>query len=73
MKRNLSRRIEIAFPIYDKELKKRVKDIIKIKLNDNVKARIMDEKQTNEYRKIETDKPHRSQDEVYDFLKNINA
>lgn len=48
MKRNLSRRIEVAFPVYSEELKKHVKDIINIKLKDNVKARIIDEKQTNE-------------------------
>ena len=73
MKRNLSRRIEIAFPVYNKELKKRVKEIMKIKLHDNVKARIIDEKQTNEYKRTEPETPHRSQDEVYDFLKNLNV
>jgi polyphosphate kinase len=70
MKRNLSRRIEVAFPIYGKELKKMVKEIIKIKLRDNVKARILDEKQTNEYKNhADSKEQHRSQTEIYEYLK----
>jgi polyphosphate kinase len=70
MKRNLSRRIEVAFPVYNEELKKKVKDIVNIKLSDNVKARIIDEKQTNMYRSNEGHTPHRSQYEIYDYLKS---
>jgi len=73
MKRNLSRRIEVAFPIYDKELKKQVKEIIKIKLIDNVKARIIDEKQTNEYQHMGSKEQHHSQNEIYDYLKSLNV
>ena len=68
MKRNLSRRIEVAFPVYNEELKSMVKDIVNIKLNDNVKARIIDEKQTNMYRSSEGQQ-HRSQYEIYDYIK----
>ena len=53
MKRNISRRIEVALLFYNEELKSMVKDIVNIKLNDNVKARIIDEKQTNMYRSNE--------------------
>jgi len=69
MKRNLSRRIEVAFPVYNEELKSMVKDIVNIKLNDNVKARIIDEKQTNMYRSSEGQQ-HRSQYEIYDYIKS---
>lgn len=69
MKRNLSRRIEVAFPVYDIELKNLIKHIVNIKLNDNVKARVIDEKQTNEYVKNENAEPLRSQYAIYDFLK----
>lgn len=69
MRRNLSRRIEVAFPIYNKKLKKEIKDIIKLQLKDNVKARIIDEKQTNNYNRGDSEKTHRSQDEVYEYLK----
>ncbi len=73
MKRNLSRRIEVAFPVYDKELKNLIKHIVNIKLDDNVKARVIDEKQTNEYRKTESTEPQRSQYEIYEFLKKPKA
>jgi polyphosphate kinase len=69
MKRNLSRRIEVAFPVFDPALKKMVKDIINIKLSDNIKARVIDEKQSNKYVKPDTENPVRSQDEIYTYLK----
>ncbi len=71
MKRNLSRRIEVAFPIYSPELKQRIKDIINIKFNDNIKARVIDEKQTNEYQRLNPEAPHHSQNEIYDYLKKL--
>jgi polyphosphate kinase len=39
MDRNLSRRVEVVFPIEQPELKQRVIDILKVTLADNVKAR----------------------------------
>ena len=39
MDRNLSRRVEVVFPIEQPDLKQRVIDILKITLADNVKAR----------------------------------
>jgi polyphosphate kinase len=69
MKRNLSRRIEVAFPVYNKDLQKMIKDIVSIQLQDNVKARVIDERQTNEYQQGPQDTSHRSQIEIYDYLK----
>jgi len=70
MKRNLSRRIESAFPIYNEKLKKIIKDIMEIQLNDNVKARVIDEKQTNKYfQHTFSSSPLRSQIEVYNYFK----
>ena len=71
MKRNLSRRIEVAFPVYDNDLKNIIKHIVNIKLSDNVKARIIDEKQTNVYRKTESTSEHRSQYEIYEYMKSF--
>ncbi len=71
MKRNLSRRIEVAFPVYDNDLKNIIKHIVNIKLNDNVKARSIDEKQTNAYRKTESTSEHRSQYEIYEYMKSF--
>ena len=49
MTRNLSRRIEAAFPVYDKNIKKTIINLLKIQLLDNVKTRIIDVKQLNDY------------------------
>ncbi len=40
MTRNTERRVEVATPIYDKDLQMRIMDILNIMLKDNVKARI---------------------------------
>ena len=41
MPRNLDKRVEIVFPIEDKNLKKEVKHILEIQLADNVKAHVL--------------------------------
>lgn len=43
MPRNLDRRIEIVFPVHDKEIQKRLQHILELELSDNVKASVMDE------------------------------
>ncbi len=69
MVRNLSYRIEVAFPIYAEHLKKEVKNYINIQLSDNVKARILDEEQLNKYSQGSTDIAIRSQVETYYHIK----
>ena len=41
MSRNTIRRVEVAAPIEDEKLKKRIRDMFHILMNDNVKARVM--------------------------------
>jgi len=53
MIRNLSYRIETAFPVFDPQLAATIKDLIHIQLADNVKARIIDAEQNNRYRDME--------------------
>lgn len=72
MKRNLSHRIEVAFPIYDKDVQKRIKDIVDLQLQDNVKARIIDKENRNEYKRNGASNKIRSQYASYDYLKSIN-
>lgn len=64
MTRNLFYRIECAFPIYDPKLKQEVRDFLEIQWKDNVKARILDAKQTNRYRRNNAS-PWRSQHQLY--------
>ena len=47
--RNLDHRIEVAVPIKDKAIKNELKHILKIKLSDNVKARLLDKELSNQY------------------------
>lgn len=70
MTRNLDYRIEAATPILQKNLKKELKELLEIQLEDNVKARILDKNMRNEY--VESDKtdPKRSQIKTYNYLKD---
>src|SRR5690606_7853197 len=70
MTRNLDRRIEVLAPIEDRELAQEFKDILNIQLQDNVKARIQDEEESNTYVSPKKgEKPIRSQVEIYKYLK----
>jgi len=69
MNRNLYRRIECDFPIYDTDLKNEILDILEIQLNDNTKASLIDENMDNI--RIVNDKPKiRSQIATYEYLRN---
>ena len=67
MTRNLDRRIEVACPVFDKTIQKELKDMINIQLKDNVKARIIDAEQENQYIVAEPDEKYRSQSELYKY------
>jgi polyphosphate kinase len=69
MLRNLSHRIEAAIPVYNETLKKEIVNYLRIQLNDNVKARIIDINFLNEYRKTESDLSIRSQLEAYYYAR----
>lgn len=70
MERNLSRRIEVAFPIYDEKLKAEIMDFVNLQWKDNVKARIINRLQNNTYRKSEAKTKIRSQVAFYEYLKS---
>ena len=72
MKRNLSRRVEVGFPIFDKRLQRKFQKMIDIQWNDNVKSRIIDKDQLNKYFKDKKVKKIRSQYEIYNFIKRLN-
>lgn len=71
MTRNLDHRIEIVMPILDEKVKKQLIQIMEIQWKDNVKARLFNETQSNEFKRRTTaEKAIRSQDAVYDFLQD---
>ena len=67
MRRNLEHRIEATCPIWHEELKQELKDILDIQLQDNVKARWLDNELSNDYVHT-TKKKIRSQVETYNYL-----
>lgn len=71
MTRNLDRRVEVATPILDKNIKKTLLDFFEIQWSDNVKARIQDKEGKNLYVKAGTAKPVRSQEALYEYYKNM--
>ncbi|HEY9177170.1 MAG TPA: polyphosphate kinase 1 [Flavipsychrobacter sp.] len=70
MVRNLDHRIEAACPIFDEDIQQELIHILNIQLSGNVKARILDNEQKNEYVAREKDDPVvRSQLAIYEFLR----
>ncbi|WP_294349176.1 polyphosphate kinase 1 [Sphingobacterium sp.] len=68
MTRNLDHRIEAAVKITNKKIKEDLKEMLQIQLNDNVKARILNNSLSNHY--VENTKaPCRSQIEIYNYLR----
>jgi polyphosphate kinase len=67
MLRNLEHRVEATCPVWNEEIKKELIDILNIQLQDNVKARWLDNELSNDYVKT-TKKKVRSQLETYNYL-----
>ncbi|RFS19611.1 polyphosphate kinase 1 [Chitinophaga silvatica] len=67
MIRNLDHRVEAAVQITDPAIRQELVDIMNIQLSGNVKSRILDNDQKNEY-KTEGDKKVRTQIEIYKYL-----
>jgi polyphosphate kinase len=69
MRRNLSRRIETALPIFDPEIKQEIIHILNIQLRDNTKACLIDEHLNNNFKRDGNPVKTRSQLSIYEFLK----
>lgn len=51
MGRNLDRRVEVAFPLLSAELQAELRSLLELQWRDGTKARVIDAKQVNAYRK----------------------
>jgi polyphosphate kinase len=69
MPRNLDRRIEVACPIYSAELRSELKELLRIQLRDNTKARILDSELTNQYNNQSNGIRYRAQEDYHNFIK----
>ncbi|HCY88825.1 MAG TPA: polyphosphate kinase 1 [Chitinophagaceae bacterium] len=68
MVRNIDHRVEAACPIYEEYIREELRQIIQIQLSDNIKARILDNEQNNQYVNPRNTKKVRSQVETYQYL-----
>jgi polyphosphate kinase len=69
MERNLSRRFEVGFPVYQADLKRELMEMMEIQWRDNSKARIINKMQNNSYRKTQSQTKRRAQIDLYTYLK----
>lgn len=70
MTRNLDHRIEAAIQVNSPSIKMELKRMLEIQLQDNVKARVLNNNLTNDY--VENNQaPCRSQLEIYRYLKGL--
>lgn len=73
MGRNLDRRMEVAFPVLDVDLRRELIDLLELQWKDNVKARTLGSGQDNPYRRVRRgDKLVRSQYAAYRFLQKTH-
>ena len=68
MTRNIEMRVEVGVPIYDARIKQQIMTVLDLQWNDNVKARLIDQEQSNPYVKRGNRKSIRSQQAIYDYL-----
>ena len=73
MSRNMDNRIEVGCPIYDKRIADRIVHILELQFRDTLKARVIDQFQTNKYVRRGNRKNLRSQIEIYDYLKSLES
>lgn len=70
MTRNFEHRVEVGFPVLDKDVRKEIRDIIEFQLQDNVKARDITRLNNNKYHKNRSAIKVRAQVQTYNYLKN---
>ncbi len=69
MNRNLSNRVEVAFPVYDPEIRRELRQILELQRRDNVKARMIDADQSNRYVDRDDEAQVRAQFDTYEMLR----
>jgi polyphosphate kinase len=69
MTRNFEHRVEVGFPVLDKEVRQEIRDIIDFQLQDNVKARDITKANNNRYHKNQLSNKVRAQVQTYNYLK----
>ena len=73
MTRNLNRRVEVTFPIYDPDVRKELRHVLDLQCADNTKARIIDEHQRNRFVQEIDGATARSQFDTHRYLRELLA
>ena len=73
MTRNLDRRVEVATPIYDQEIKEELIDFFNLQWHDNTAARILDNDLNNVIKNQGQSPQVKSQLAFYDYLRERNT
>lgn len=68
MVRNLDLRVEVTTPIYNVDIKNKLKKLLAIQLKSNLKTRILDKNLANNYREVKGE-PIRAQLETYEYFR----
>jgi len=68
MIRNIHRRIEVCFPVYDVKLKAEIMKLIQLQLKDTAQAVWMDSSGQNQVMETKSPRNYRSQKEIYKWL-----
>ena len=69
MRRNLSRRVEVAFPMYDERLRREICALLNLQRRDNTKARTVNCEEQNAYVGGDGAAPVRAQLDTYRYYK----
>ncbi len=73
MTRNIDNRVEVTVPIYDPALKKIICDLIALQFLDNMKARLIDQNQSNQYISRGNRRKLRAQISTYNYIKKLES
>ena len=73
MTRNLNRRVEVAFPVYDPDVRAELLQVLDLQCSDNAKARIIDEHQRNGFALETEGAVVRSQFDTHRYLRELLA
>lgn len=73
MSRNLDRRVEVAVPVYDQEIRDELLDFFNLQWQDNTAARILDNQLSNRIKNEGSEPLVKSQLEFYRYLQEKNV
>lgn len=73
MDRNLDRRVEVICPIYDPRIKAELACFLDLQRRDNVKARVLDSRRENLYRRTPPEPEVRAQTDYYRLVREANG